>query len=80
MKRPSLSQAKLIMRCWSSDLRPPVLPSEPNGTLSACIKRGWLAPTDETYQFPNGQVGVRHSVTPDGLLAASECVRVIARS
>ena len=77
-KVASLAQTRLILRCWTDGTQPPVLPGDPNKTLTACVNRGWFVATGEAYSFPNGQIGIRHCVTKDGLAAAVARLQMIA--
>lgn len=80
MKTASIAQAKFIVRCWADGTQPAVLPNEKVNTLTSCIRRGWFVPTGEEYRFPNGQVGIRHCVTRDGLAAAVAMLQQITKT
>ena len=77
MHTPSKAQAKLIARLWGSGKGTLVQPDGPKDpTVLACIKRGWLSPTDERGTFPNGAAFIAYAPSLDGLKAMCKAVSV----
>jgi hypothetical protein len=76
MAKPSSAQAKFLARCWGNDLKPPVIPhGYIDPTTRACIKHGWLSPTDERGTHPNGDEYIRYALSHDGLRALARALQ-----
>lgn len=68
--KPSKAQAKLLARCWGANWYPHVsVNGYKDATTLACIKRGWLQPTNERGKYPNGDDYVAYGISPEGLTA-----------
>jgi hypothetical protein len=74
---PSIAQAKLLARTWgAATARPRVGTRYVDPTSAACIKHGWLEPTTETGQFPNGDTFTEYDVSDAGLAALAKAIAV----
>lgn len=75
---PSKAQAKFLARAWGNE-HMVALPRtgyvEP--TLAACVKRGWLQPTGESGEWPNGTIYDRQDVSPAGFTAIEFYLREV---
>lgn len=66
---PSRAQAKLLAGLWSGFHRPIPVADRGHGdpTVAACVRRGWLGPTEFTGTYPNGEPFAMHDITDAGI-------------
>lgn len=80
LRRATIPQARMLMRCWLNDDRPIPHVLGHNSTFDVGIRHGWLADTGERYTFPNGQVAPTYRVTKAGLAAAAQALLALSQS
>lgn len=73
----SEAQAKMIAWLWAGPKRymNSVGALDPNATIGACIRHGWLVGTGSKGNYPNGTEFEMYELSPAGLAALAQFAR-----